>query len=226
MHVILMGPQGSGKGTQAARLAPRLGLVLVATGDLFRRAIGAETELGVRIKAAYDRGELISDDLTIALVAEKLDEVAAERALGTGVQGALYDSFPRTQSQVDALDAELARRGETLTAVVQIDVARPILVARLAGRRVCAKCGAVYHMEFNPPKVEGVCDVCGGEVRQRQDDTPEAIEKRLDLYEQETAPLISYYRDRGLVSVVNGDQPIGDVTSAIEQAITSAAAAR
>jgi adenylate kinase len=226
MHVILMGPQGSGKGTQAARLAPRLGLVLVATGDLFRRAIGAETELGVRIKAAYDRGELISDDLTIALVAEKLDEVAAERALGTGVQGALYDGFPRTQSQADALDAELSRRGETLTAVVQIDVARPILVARLAGRRVCAKCGAVYHMEFNPPKVEGVCDVCGGEVRQRQDDTPEAIEKRLDLYEQETAPLISYYRDRGLVSVVNGDQPIGDVTSAIEQAITSAAAAR
>jgi adenylate kinase len=226
MHVILMGPQGSGKGTQAARLAPRLGLVLVATGDLFRRAIGAETELGVRIKAAYDRGELISDDLTIALVAEKLDEVAAERALGTGVQGALYDGFPRTRSQADALDAELSRRGETLTAVVQIDVARPILVARLAGRRVCAKCGAVYHMEFNPPKVEGVCDVCGGEVRQRQDDTPEAIEKRLDLYEQETAPLISYYRDRGLVSVVNGDQPIGDVTSAIEQAITSAAAAR
>jgi adenylate kinase len=155
-----------------------------------------------------------------------LDEVAAARALGTGVQGALYDGFPRTRSQADALDSELARRGESLTAVVQIDVPRANLVARLAGRRVCAKCGAVYHIEFNPPKVEGVCDVCGGEVRQRQDDTPEAIEKRLDLYEQETAPLISYYRDRGLVSVVNGDQVIGDVTNAIEQAITRGAAAR
>jgi adenylate kinase len=226
MHVILMGPQGSGKGTQAARLAPRLGLELVATGDLFRRAISAETELGLRIKAAYDRGELISDDLTVALVAEKLDEIAAARALGTGVQGALYDGFPRTRSQADSLDAELARRGESLTAVVQIDVPRQSLVSRLAGRRVCAKCGAVYHIEFNPPKVEGVCDVCGGEVRQRQDDTPEAIEKRLDLYEQETAPLISYYQGRGLVTVVNGDQPIGDVTNAIEQAITRGAAAR
>lgn len=226
MHVILMGPQGSGKGTQAARLAPRLGLQLVATGDLFRRAISAETELGKRIKAAYDRGELISDDLTVALVAEKLDEIAAERALGTGVQGALYDGFPRTRSQADALDAELAKRGESLTAVVQIDVPRANLVSRLAGRRVCSKCGAVYHIEYNPPKVEGVCDVCGGEVRQRQDDTPEAIEKRLDLYEKETAPLISYYQDRGLVSVVNGDQAIDDVTNAIEAVITRGAAAR
>lgn len=226
MHVILMGPQGSGKGTQAARLAPRLGLVLVATGDLFRRAIKAETELGRRIKAAYDRGELISDDLTVALVAEKLDEMNAEDALGVGVEGALYDGFPRTQSQADALDRELDRRGQEITAVVQIEVPRQTLVDRLAGRRVCAKCGAVYHIEFNPPRVAGVCDVCGGELRQRADDTPAAIEKRLDLYAQETAPLIAFYQDRGLVSVVNGDQEIGRVTEDIEQAIKRGAAVR
>jgi adenylate kinase len=219
MHVILMGPQGSGKGTQAARLAPRLGLVLVATGELFRRAISAETELGKQIKAAYDRGELISDDLTVALVAENLDEVSAEQAAGVGIKGALYDGFPRTQSQADALDAELARRGEAISAVVQIAVPRQALVNRLAGRRVCLSCGAVYHVEFNPPRVEGVCDRCGGVVRQREDDTPEAIEKRLDLYEQETAPLIARYQERGLVTVVNGDQPIEAVTDEIERAI-------
>lgn len=226
MHVILMGPQGSGKGTQAARLAPRLGLALVATGELFRRAIKAETRLGRQIKAAYDRGELISDDLTVALVAEKLDEMNAEHTLGVGVEGALYDGFPRTQSQADALDRELDRRGQEITAVVQIEVPRQKLIDRLAGRRVCAKCGAVYHIEFNPPRVDGVCDVCGGEVRQREDDTPAAIEKRLDLYAQETAPLIAFYQGRGLVSVVNGDQEIDRVTDDIERAIVRGAAAR
>jgi adenylate kinase len=219
MHVILMGPQGSGKGTQAARLAPRLGLILVATGDLFRRAISAETKLGKEIKAAYDRGELISDDLTVALVAEKLDEIGAEQAAGAGIQGALYDGFPRTQSQADALDAELARRDDAISAVIQIELPRQTLVNRLAGRRVCASCGTVYHIEFNPPTVEGVCDRCGGVVRQRADDTPAAIEKRLDLYEQETAPLIARYDERGLVTVVNGDQAIDVVTDEIERAI-------
>ena len=219
MHVILMGPQGSGKGTQAARLAPRLNLVLVATGDLFRRAISAETRLGLEIKAAYDRGELISDGLTVALVAEKLDEMSAEEANGLGIQGALYDGFPRTRSQADALDAELARRGESVSAVIQIEVPRQTLVDRLAGRRVCSRCGAVYHIEFNPPQVEGICDRCGGEVRQREDDTPAAIEKRLDLYERETAPLIARYRERGLVTTVNGDQPIDAVTDEIERAV-------
>jgi adenylate kinase len=225
MHVILMGPQGSGKGTQAARLAPRLNLVLVATGELFRHAISAQTDLGRQIKAAYDRGDLISDDLTIALVAEKLDEISAEEAAGVGVHGALYDGFPRTHSQADALDNELAQRDEAISAVVQIEVPRQTLVDRLAGRRVCAFCGAVYHIEFNPPKIEGVCDLCGGEVRQREDDTPAAIEKRLDLYEQQTAPLIARYQARGLVTAVNGDQEIERVTDEIVRAIKQRVAA-
>ncbi|MBA2518540.1 MAG: adenylate kinase [Chloroflexia bacterium] len=226
MHLILMGPQGSGKGTQAGRLAPRLGLVLVATGDLFRRAIAAETALGHQIKAAYDRGELISDDLTVALVEEKLDELSAERALGTGVAGALYDGFPRTRLQADALDAALTRREEAISTVIQIDVPRQTLVNRLAGRRVCTICDTVYHIEFNPPREEGVCDRCGGEVRQRPDDTPAAIEKRLDLYELETAPLLAHYRDRGLMAVVNGVQAIDLVTRDIERAVKGTATTR
>ena len=221
MHVILIGPQGSGKGTQATRLAPRLRLKLVATGELFRAAIAAETALGRRIKAAYDRGELIPDEITVALVDEKLDEIARERELGEAVRGALFDGFPRTPGQAEALDAALARRGEAISSVIQIDVPVARLVDRLTGRRVCKNCGAVYHVEFNPPRQPGVCDVCGGQLVQREDDTPAAVQKRLDLYFAQTAPLLAYYRDRGLVVAVDGDRPIPAVTEAILEALAS-----
>ena len=219
MHVILMGPQGAGKGTQAARVAPRLGLVLIATGELFRGAIKAQTELGRRIKEAYDRGDLISDDVTIALVEEKLDAIARARAAGEGVRGALFDGFPRNRAQAGALEAALRPRGETLTAVVSIEVPRDVLVARLAGRRVCRRCGHVYHVSFNPTRRPGVCDVCGGEVVQREDDTPAAIHKRLDLYLSQTEPLIAHFCERGLVATVDGNQPIEAVTDDIVEAI-------
>ncbi len=214
-----MGPQGSGKGTQAERVGPRLGLILIATGELFRRAIKAETALGRRIKDVYDRGDLVPDELTVALVEEKLDELSRERSVGEGVRGALYDGFPRTRRQAEALDAVLARRGEAITAVVRLDVPRDQLVQRLTGRRVCARCGHVYHVEFNPPHRLGVCDVCGGELIQREDDTPAAVERRLDLYYAETAPLLDYYQARGLVTAVNGDQPIERVTDEIVSAV-------
>ena len=219
MHVVLMGPQGAGKGTQAVRVAPRLGLTLVATGELFRGAIRAQTELGRTIKETYDRGEFVADEITIRLVEEKLDEIAREHRLGEAVRGALFDGFPRNRAQAEALDQALARRGQALSAVVRIDVPRERLVERLAGRRVCASCGAVYHVEFNPPLREGVCDVCGGEVVQREDDTPDAVRKRLDLYFSQTEPLLNYYRDRGLLTAVNGDQPIDAVTDAVVAAI-------
>lgn len=219
MHVILMGPQGSGKGTQAARLAPRLGLVPIATGELFRSAIEAETDLGRRIKAIYDAGQLVPDDLTVALVEERLDEIGRRRALGEGVRGAIYDGFPRTRAQAEALDKALAARGEAVSIVVQIDVPVDKLIARLAGRRVCSGCGRVFHVEFNPPPMDGVCDVCGGELRQRADDTPEAVQRRLDLYFAETAPLLRYYDDRGLVVRLDGDRPIDELTEAIVAAI-------
>ena len=223
MYVILMGPQGSGKGTQAGRLAPRLGLVTIATGELFRSAIAAGTDLGRRIKDIYDRGELVPDDLTVRLVEEKLDEVEREQGLGEAVRGALFDGFPRTRAQAEALDAALARRGAAISAVIQIDVPFESLVARLAGRRVCRRCGAVYHVDFNPPRQPGICDRCGGEVIQREDDTAEAVKKRLGLYFRETEPLLTYYRERGIVAVVDGNQPIDVVTEDIVRAITVAA---
>jgi len=219
MNVILMGPQGSGKGTQAARLGPRLHLVLVATGELFRSAIATNSELGQRIKTIYDRGELIPDDLTVNLVEAKLDEIARQQAFGQGVRGALFDGFPRTSGQAEALDAALTSRNAEITAVIRIDVPRETLISRLSGRRVCRNCGTVYHIKFNPPRAEGVCDRCGCEVAQREDDTPDAVQKRLDLYFSETAPLLTYYEQRGLLAVVNGDQPIELVTDAIEEAV-------
>jgi adenylate kinase len=219
MHVILMGPQGSGKGTQAARLAPRLGLALIATGDLFRGAIKAATPLGREIKAIYDRGELVPDETTVRLVEERLDEVAEERAAGTGVRGALFDGFPRTRAQAEALDRALADRGEQVSAVVRIDVPSSVLIERLSGRRVCASCGAVYHLAFNPPRGAGRCDRCGGDLVQREDDTPEAVAKRLAIYATQTEPLLAYYRERGLVVAVDGDQPIEAVTDAMVKAV-------
>jgi adenylate kinase len=225
-HIILMGPQGSGKGTQSERVRERLHLASVATGELFRAAIKGGTELGQRIKAIYDRGELIPDELTIELVDERLSQIAAERASGQDVRGALYDGFPRTAGQADALDRLLERRGEGITAVVAIDVPREALIERLSGRRVCSVCGRVYNVVSDPPKVAGRCDVEGGELIQRADDTPDAVAKRLDLYDVETAPLAERYAERGLLARVNGDQQIDAVTEEIVAAVREAVASR
>jgi adenylate kinase len=224
-----MGPQGSGKGTQSERVRERLPLRSVATGELFRAAIKGGTELGQRIQAIYDRGELIPDDLTVALVEERLNEISGERTHGEPILGALYDGFPRTAGQAAALDAMLARRGEEITAVIAIDVPRQTLIDRLAGRRVCSVCGRVYNVVSDPSRVEGRCDVEGGPLIQRADDTPGAVAKRLDLYEIETAPLLNGYAERGVLVHIDGDRPIEEVTDAIVSAITnrtSLAAAR
>lgn len=218
-HVVLMGPQGSGKGTQSARLRTRMNLASIATGELFRAAIKQETELGRKIKAIYDRGDLVPDELTVALVEERLDQLARERAAGSQFRGALYDGFPRTVGQAQALDEALDGRGEAVSIVIAIDVPREELLERLSGRRVCTKCGHVYNVLSNPPAQEGICDVCGGTVVQRADDTPEAVAKRLDLYDVETEPVLAHYARRGLVQRVDGDQPIEQVTDAIAAAI-------
>jgi adenylate kinase len=219
MHIILMGPQGSGKGTQSERLRARLNLGSIATGELFRAAIKGGTELGRKIQAVYDRGELVPDELTVALVEDRLDELARERSRGVVIEGALYDGFPRTIAQADALNRTLAARDDEVTAVIAIDVPRQTLVERLAGRRVCSVCGRVYNVLSDPPAVDGVCDVCGGPVTQRADDTPEAVAKRLDLYDIETAPLLDRYEKQGLVERVDGDRAIDDVTESIVAAI-------
>jgi adenylate kinase len=221
MHVILMGPQGSGKGTQSERVRARLNLGSIATGELFRAAIKGGTTLGQKIQAIYDRGELVPDDLTVALVEERLDQLGQERSRGVQIDGALYDGFPRTIAQADALSRALGARGEDLTAVIAIDVPRETLIERLAGRRVCSGCGRVYNILFDPPAVDDVCDVCGGQVVQRADDTPDAVAKRLDLYELETAPLVDRYEAQGLVERVDGNRAIADVTESIVAAIRS-----
>lgn len=215
MHLVLMGPQGSGKGTQAERLLPLLGLAAIGTGELFRAAVKTETPLGSRIKAIMDRGELVPDDVTIALVEEKLDALAALRRIDPAVHGALYDGFPRTEGQAQALDEALAQRGQQVDLVVLIEVPTEQLVERLSGRRVCSGCGHVYHLVFNPPLEPNACDVCGAALIQRADDTPVAVRKRLETYATTTAPLLALYRDRGLLRMVDGDQNIDDVTAAI-----------
>jgi len=217
-----MGPQGSGKGTQSDRIRGQLKLAPVATGELFRSAIRNGSSLGSEIKAIYDRGELVPDELTVALVEERLDQLARERRDGAPIEGALFDGFPRTDEQAGALNRALGDRGEAVTAVIAIDVPRPILIERLAGRRVCSSCGRVYNVVTDPPVSEGVCDTCGGTLIQRADDTPEAVTKRLDLYDLETAPVVQHYADQGLLTRVNGDRPVEEVSRDIISAIEAA----
>lgn len=219
-HVALMGAQGSGKGTQAGRLVPRYGLVHLSTGDLFREAIASGSELGREIKAIYDKGDLIPDDLTLRLVEQRLEEIAREAPGGVRARGALFDGFPRTEAQAMGLDELLEKRGERLASVVQISVPLEALVVRLAGRRVCPKDGRSYHIEFDPPKRPGICDLDGTPLIQREDDTPAAIKRRLDHYFAQTEPLVEFYRSRGLLKEVNGNQSVERVYAAIEHALS------
>ncbi len=220
-HVVFIGPQGAGKGTQAARIAPRFNLLHLATGDLFRALMSQNSELAAEVRSYYDRGDLVPDALTARVLFAALDEQAAS----ADVRGALIDGFPRNAAQAAVLDEQIAERGETLAAVVHIDVKRDVLMKRLTGRLVCKTCGATYHREFNPPKVEGVCDLDGGELYVRSDDTEEAVARRLDIYFEQTEPLLERWRERGLVLDVDGDQAIDDVTEAIAAALTPAFAA-
>lgn len=221
MHVILIGAQGSGKGTQAASIAPRLNLQHVSTGDLFRAAIASQSPIGQEVKEIYDRGDLVPDALTISLVGERLEEIAASSNGSPGVDGALFDGFPRTLAQAEGLEDLLGARSERISVVIELAVPMDRLVARLAGRRVCASCGATYHVEFNPPAQPEACDQCGGELLQREDDKPEPIKRRLALYYELTAPVLSFYRERGMLVEINGDRPIDVVSDAIVAEVTA-----
>jgi len=210
--IVLLGPPASGKGTQAARLREALGLPHVASGDLFRENLKNETELGLKAKVYIDRGELVPDDVTIAMVMERLN-----RPDCTG--GALFDGFPRTIAQAEALDQALAERGHRISVVPYIAVPDEVLVERVSGRRLCRVCGEAYHVKFNPPKRPGVCDDDGGALYQRDDDRPETVRKRLQVYWEQTSPLIGYYRDKGILVEVNGDQPINAVAADLRAAV-------
>lgn len=215
MHVIFMGAQGSGKGTQAALIGPQLNLVKLATGDLFRAEIASGSQLGMELKKILARGDLVPDGLTNATVRGRIAAIAESRQQGEPAAGALFDGFPRTDVQARALDSILAEHGEQITVVVEIDVPRDVLVKRLSGRRVCVDCGTVFHVDANPTAQPEICDVCGGEVIQRDDDKPEPIARRLALYDDQTAPLLEYYRQRGLLERVDGDQDVDTVTNSI-----------
>ena len=213
-HVILMGAQGAGKGTQAERLAPSLNLYHLSTGEAFRSAISAQTELGVLAKGYLDRGDLVPDDVTLGIVADKLEEIASGAGPGRK-DGALFDGFPRTLSQAEGLTDQLEKRSEHIAAVIEIEVPRDELIERLSGRRICPTSGTVYHIKFNPPKVAGICDKDGTPLIQREDDTPEAIARRLNLYFEMTAPVLAYYRNLGLLETVDGRKSIDEVQADI-----------
>lgn len=212
MDVIIMGPPGVGKGTQATDLAAHMGVPHIATGDLFRDAAQRGTPLGLQAQGYMQRGELVPDALTIALLLDRLNESDA-------AAGALLDGFPRTLPQAEALDAALADRGRAVGRALYLTAPRDVLVDRLSGRWLCRDCQTPYHEIFSPPKVAGICDRCGGELYQRADDRRETIARRLDVYLEQTVPVVEYYRAKGVLAEVNGDQEIAAVQRDLRKAV-------
>ena len=199
MKIVLLGPPGAGKGTIAKALMAQDGSVQISTGDILRAAVAAGTELGKQAEAAMKAGDLVTDELIMGIMEERLQEEDCK-------QGYLLDGFPRTLPQAEALRTLLAKLGEKLDCVLELDIPRDVIIDRLTTRRTCLNCGEIYNVKFKPPKVEGVCDVCGSEIVQRDDETEEAIENRLEVYNELTAPLVEFYRNEGLlVSVPTSD---------------------
>jgi adenylate kinase len=208
MNVIFMGPPGAGKGTQAEAIVNEFQIPHISTGDAFRLAMKQETALGLEAKKYVDQGLLVPDEITIGIVKERLQ-------LPDCKPGFLLDGFPRTISQAEALDEIMDSLGTSIDHVINLHVDRSLLLARLTGRRICKSCGATYHILFNPPQTEHVCDKCSGELYQRSDDTEEKVGTRLDEYLNKTAPLLSYYRNKGNLREVNGEQEINTVATQI-----------
>ena len=212
INVIFLGPPGGGKGTQAQLLVKEFGIPQISTGDILRDAVKRGTELGKLAKKYMDEGKLVPDEVVIGIIKERLSQDDTKK-------GFILDGFPRTVPQAEALDKLLEEMGRKLTAVVLIDVPKEELLRRLTGRRTCSKCGRMYHIEFSPPKKEGVCDECGGELYQRDDDKEETILKRLEVYESQTLPLVDYYEKKGILKRVNGVGKIEEIYLKVKEAI-------
>jgi len=208
MNILFMGPPGAGKGTQAEKIVNEFQIPHISTGDAFRAAMSQGTPLGVEAKSYVDKGLLVPDEITNGIVRDRLAQPDCDR-------GFLLDGFPRTIAQAEALDGMLADLGKKIDVVFNLVVDRSFLLARLTGRRICKSCGSTYHVMFNPPKQEGICDKCSGELYQRSDDTEEKVGTRLDEYSNKTAPLLDYYRTKGILHEVNGEQDIHQVTAEI-----------
>jgi adenylate kinase len=215
VNVILLGPPGAGKGTQAQRLERAHGLVQLSTGDMLRAAVGSGSELGHRAKEVMDAGQLMPDDLMVRMIAERIEQADCRK-------GFILDGFPRTTGQAEALDRMLDEKGLRIDAVIEMKVDEEALVERITGRFTCARCGAGYHDRFHRPRTEGVCDQCGGtEFARRADDNEETVRARLEAYRQQTAPILPYYRHKGALRQVDGMAPIDEVTRQIETVLAA-----
>lgn len=212
MNIILMGLPGAGKGTQASEIIKKYPIPHISTGDMFRAAIKNNTELGQKAKSFMDNGELVPDEVTIGIVRERLLEEDAKR-------GFLLDGFPRTVEQAEALNEMLSAVDRKIEGVINIDVQEEELMNRLTGRRICETCGTTYHLVFNPPKVEGICDIDGGKLYQRADDNPETVRTRLDVNIKQTKPLLDFYTNQGVLFNVDGSKDIKDVTTEVEKVL-------
>ena len=212
VRVVLLGPPGAGKGTQAKRLHERFGACQVSTGDILRKAVAEQSPLGKKAAEFIQRGALVPDDLIVNFVADRLKEKDCEK-------GYILDGFPRTVSQAQSLAAMLDEMGSSLDRVLSVHVPRSVIIERLSGRRTCRTCGALYHLTFDPPRKEGLCDRCGGDLVQREDDHEETISARLDVYEMETAPLIGYYRERGMLREIDGVGKVDEITNRVVEAL-------
>ncbi|MBS4210561.1 adenylate kinase [Bacillus sp. FJAT-50079] len=209
MNLVLMGLPGAGKGTQAEKIVEKYSIPHISTGDMFRAAMKEGTELGLKAKSFMDQGELVPDEVTIGIVRERLSKEDCKH-------GFLLDGFPRTVAQAEALENILAELERKIDYVINIDVDQEILMERLTGRRICKECGATYHLVFNPPSNEGVCDRCNGELYQRPDDNAETVKNRLDVNVKQTQPLLDFYSEKGYLKNINGQQHIDQVFANID----------
>jgi adenylate kinase len=216
MNLILMGLPGAGKGTQAERIVAKYNIPHISTGDMFRAAIKDGTELGLQAKSFMDKGELVPDEVTIGIVGERLSKDDCEK-------GFLLDGFPRTVAQASALEGIMEGLGKKIDYVININVDQELLLKRLTGRRICKSCGSTYHLIFNPPQADGVCDKCGGELYQRSDDNEETVANRLEVNVKQTQPLLDFYSELGYVKNIDGEQEIGKVFEDIDVLIGSLA---
>ncbi len=212
MRLVLVGPPGAGKGTQAEHIAKHYRIPNISTGDIFRANVAERTSLGEIAKSYMDEGELVPDDLTVAMVRDRLgrDDTGG---------GFLLDGFPRTVPQAESLSSMLDELDVPLDVVLKITVDDDEVVRRLSGRRICRSCGRTFHVEFDPPGTEGVCDACGGELYQRDDDKPETVRRRLQVYREQTKPLVEYYENRGLLRMVAGTGEVAEVTKRAIEAL-------